>query len=114
MNLLGGVFYLAGTLVKYSFWTVVLTGTLACLTKPTEDSLNATLRQEFRSSVSKDPNALLLNLASQVIPVDTVVGKSIQDFVVVKLARVTVPPKNRERVYVGAFNTWFRVPDRPS
>lgn len=110
MSVIGGIFNLAGEAIKYSFWSIVVVSTVAFFTKPSDEFLDATLKREFRTALRHDANAPVLNLAAKLVPVSVVTDKYTQDYVLFKVAQVSVG--KQERQYLGAFNNWFflRVP----
>jgi hypothetical protein len=88
-SIIGGLFRLVGTLVKYGFYTIVVSGSVVCifcyLTKPENKTLKITGVGVVDSAIKG------------------ITQIEIKDWVILKTAS-----NNKDGVlYIGALNTWF-------
>jgi len=106
-----GAFGLVGSVIKFGFWTVVTVGTVGgaflYMTKPDNKSfdkyMNSQIRQNTPPIVSLVPNKVV-NVAKSAITTTVV-----KDYVVVKVAEVTVVGDNKTNYYIGVVQNWFAM-----
>ena len=79
MEMIVGLFSVAGCILKYTFLTSAAVGTLACLTKPDEAALDAILKRDFKNKIRQEEKGgvpiSILNIAARLFPVTSLPTK---------------------------------------